>query len=77
VPIWFAVWAPAGTPADVIATLNRKIAEIGATPEMKARMREIRFALPDDFSIAAMPRFFDDDTMANAALIKEARISLS
>ena len=76
VPIWFAVWAPASTPADIIAALNRKIAEIGATPEMQARTRGISFALPDDFSIVAMQRFFDEDTMANAALIKEAKISL-
>ena len=38
---WNALVAPAGTPADAIATLNRHIRAIVNGPEFKARMREL------------------------------------
>src|SRR6478672_958898 len=38
IPIWFSIWAPAGTPQDIREKLNAKMAEIAATEDMKARM---------------------------------------
>ena len=38
VPSWYAVWAPAGTPLEIIATLNAKMLEIGRNPAMKAKL---------------------------------------
>jgi putative tricarboxylic transport membrane protein len=37
---WNALVAPAGTPAEIIATLNRHIRAIVDSPQFKARMRE-------------------------------------
>ena len=39
VTIWFAVFAPAGTPAPVIDRLNREVVAVMATDEMKKRMQ--------------------------------------
>jgi tripartite-type tricarboxylate transporter receptor subunit TctC len=35
---WYGVWAPAGTPADVLALLNSQIAKIMQAPDMKQRL---------------------------------------
>ncbi|HVF78175.1 MAG TPA: tripartite tricarboxylate transporter substrate-binding protein [Solirubrobacteraceae bacterium] len=34
-PIWYGIWAPAGTPARIIDTLARDIATAVATPELR------------------------------------------
>ena len=39
--IWFGVGVPRGTPADVIATLNREINAGLASPKMQARLAEL------------------------------------
>src|SRR5262249_18612808 len=38
---WNGVFAPHGTPADIIALLNKAIHEIVATPEVKQRYAEL------------------------------------
>lgn len=45
VPSWYAVWAPAGTPPEIIATLNAKMLEIGRSAEMKERLLKLNVAL--------------------------------
>jgi tripartite-type tricarboxylate transporter receptor subunit TctC len=35
---WYAVWAPAGVPKDIVDKLNRAIVAALATPEVKARL---------------------------------------
>jgi tripartite-type tricarboxylate transporter receptor subunit TctC len=35
---WVGLFAPAGTPADIVAKLNTEITRIQSTPEMKARL---------------------------------------
>ena len=37
-PLWFCLWAPAGTPKEIIGKLNAKINEISATDDMKANV---------------------------------------
>ena len=77
VPLWNSLWAPAGTPREIIVTVNRKVAEIGATEDMQRRVREISVALPDgDSSPDALAAFFDADSKANADLIRDAKITL-
>jgi tripartite-type tricarboxylate transporter receptor subunit TctC len=58
------LWAPAGTPKEIIETLYREIAKAVATPEMKARMAAIGFepaaVPPDEFAArikADMPKW--------------------
>jgi tripartite-type tricarboxylate transporter receptor subunit TctC len=35
---WYAVWAPAGVPKEIVEKLNRAIRDALATPEVKARL---------------------------------------
>ena len=75
VPIWFAVWAPAGTPPAIISTLSRKMAEIGATPEMITKMQELGFA-PMLRGPEETGAFLASDWDDNATLIGEAKVNL-
>jgi tripartite-type tricarboxylate transporter receptor subunit TctC len=51
---WVGFVAPAGTPKDIIATLNRDIAQIIAQPDMKERLATLGFdpvgSTPDEFA---------------------------
>jgi len=38
IPIWFTLWAPGGTPKEIMQRLNAKVAEIAQTEDMKARI---------------------------------------
>jgi tripartite-type tricarboxylate transporter receptor subunit TctC len=44
-PIWYGMWAPMGTPADVIAKLNAAIVTTLADPDVKARLTEIGYEI--------------------------------
>jgi tripartite-type tricarboxylate transporter receptor subunit TctC len=39
--VWYALWAPKGTPQDVIARLNGAVVEALADPAVRARLAEI------------------------------------
>jgi tripartite-type tricarboxylate transporter receptor subunit TctC len=75
VPIWFAMMAPAGTPKEIIAEINAKMAGIAAKSDIKARLGALNIAVthqtPDD--VAA---YLAADTASNGALIKSANISM-
>jgi len=51
---WVGVWAPAGTPKDVIALLNREIAKAVASPDLKERFATMGFSpigsSPEEFA---------------------------
>jgi tripartite-type tricarboxylate transporter receptor subunit TctC len=38
---WFALYAPAGTPADVVQQLNTEIGKVLTSPEIRARSRRV------------------------------------
>src|SRR6185436_5973811 len=46
VPIWFSIFAPAGTPRDIVAKLNAKMIEIAKTDDMKAKMLAVNAVVP-------------------------------
>jgi tripartite-type tricarboxylate transporter receptor subunit TctC len=75
VPIWFSMMAPAGTPKEIIAQINAKMAEIAAKSDIKARLGALNIAVthqtPDE--VAA---YLAADTASNGALIKSANISM-
>ena len=75
VPVWYSVWAPTGTPKDIIVALNRKIGEIAPTPDMVARMQNINVVVPVE-TPEQMMAYFEKDAAANAALIRDAKITL-
>ena len=75
VPVWYSIWAPTGTPKDIIAALNRKIAEITPTPDMVARMQNINVVVPIETPEQTLA-FFEKDSAANLKLIQDAKITL-
>ena len=75
VPVWYSVWAPTGTPKEIIAALNRKIAEITPTPDMVARMQNINVVVPIETPEQTLA-FFEKDSAANLKLIQDAKITL-
>jgi tripartite-type tricarboxylate transporter receptor subunit TctC len=75
VPIWFSIFAPAGTPKDIIAKLNAKMQEIAKTDDMKAKMIAVNAVVPLQ-SPEDMAKHLIEDTKANADLIKAADIKI-
>jgi putative tricarboxylic transport membrane protein len=75
VPIWFSVWAPVGTPKEIVAKLNAKMIEIAGTDETKASMRAINVIVPIQ-SPEEMSKRLEEDTRLNAEVIKAANIKL-
>ena len=75
VPVWFSIYAPAGTPKDIIAKLNAKVVEIARTDEMKARMRSINVVVPIQ-TPQEMAKYLIEDTARNAEVIRIANIKL-
>ena len=75
IPIWYSVWAPAGTPKDIVEKFNAKIVEIAKSDEMKAKMAAISVVVPVQ-TPAEMSTFRDTDTKVNAEVIKAANIKL-
>ena len=75
VPIWFSIYAPAGTPKEIISKLNAKMIEIAKTDDMKAKMRAVNafvpLQAPDD-----MAKHLVEDIRINAELIKVANIKI-
>ena len=74
-PIWYALWAPAGTPPDIVAAMNAKANEIARSQEMTQRMRDINVIVPPQ-TPAEMAAFLAIDSATNAKLIKAANIKL-
>ena len=72
---WFGLYAPPGTPKEIITRLNAKVNEIAATPEWKAKMQLVA-TIPAVASIEAMQKFWDEDWTSTAEVIKTAGIKL-
>jgi tripartite-type tricarboxylate transporter receptor subunit TctC len=75
VPIWFSVFAPAGTPKDIIGKLNAKMLEIAKTDDMKAKMRAVNAFVPLQ-TPEQMAKDLAEDIKANADLINLANIKI-
>ena len=44
--VWFALWAPKGTPKDIIAKLNAAVVDALADPGAQARLRDLGQEIP-------------------------------
>ena len=75
VPIWFSIYAPAGTPKDIVAKLNAKMLEIAKTDDMKAKMRAVNAFVPLQ-TPEEMAKDLVEDIKVNAELIKVANIKI-
>jgi len=70
---WFGVAAPAGTPGEVIARLNREIVAIVKDPVWNQRLVQMDL-IPTGTSAAEFERIIRDDTAKWAGVIREAGI---
>jgi tripartite-type tricarboxylate transporter receptor subunit TctC len=75
VPIWYSIFAPAGTPKEITSKLNAKIVEIAKSDDMIARMRSINVVVPLQ-TPEQMTEHLLADTARNAEVIKAADIKL-
>jgi tripartite-type tricarboxylate transporter receptor subunit TctC len=67
---WQAIYAPARTPPDVVATLSTEITRVIFTPEMKERL-QTQGADPLGGSSAASTKFLRDELGRFTKLVKE------
>src|SRR5580698_9856137 len=72
---WLGVGAPAGTPPDVIATLNKSINDGLADPTVKAKLVELGF-VPTQMTADAWGKFVAGETDKWAKVIKFAGVKL-
>jgi tripartite-type tricarboxylate transporter receptor subunit TctC len=74
-PSWYALWAPAAVPADIVDKLHTRVVEIIKTEPMQQKLRQISGA-PRIQTRAQMAQFLIDDMKNNGELIKAANIKL-
>lgn len=72
---WFGLYAPPGTPAEIIAKLNAKVNEISKGADWKVTMQKVA-CLPVVANVAEMQKIWDDDWKNTAEVIKTANIKL-
>ncbi len=75
VPVWFALYAPPGTPKDITEKINAKVNEISKTPEMKAKMQAVS-SVPVVQSLPDLLKHFEADFVSVGDLIKRAGIKI-
>jgi tripartite-type tricarboxylate transporter receptor subunit TctC len=72
---WFGLAAPAGTPADVVARLNRDVVSVLRTPTIEQRLQKLGATVvadtPEQFA-----RFIEQDTARWSGIIKDSGIKL-
>ncbi len=75
IPIWFALWAPTGTPPEIVAKLHAKMTEIAKTDDMRAKLRAASFALPIQ-TPEEIARELVEDSRINHEIIKAANVKI-
>ncbi len=75
VPIWFTLWAPAGTSKEIVQKLNSKIVELAKTDDMKQKIHlagcEPVIQTPEEIQA-----FREQDRKSLAELIKAANVKM-
>lgn len=76
VAYWHGLWAPKGTPADVIAKLNAAVRDALAAPAVQQRFVELgqEISAPDKLSPDALRRFQAAETEKWWPILKSANI---
>ena len=72
---WYGVGAPAGTPAAIIATLNKEVNAALADPKMKARLDDLG-GVPLSISPEDFGKFLANETEKMGKVIKAAGINV-
>jgi tripartite-type tricarboxylate transporter receptor subunit TctC len=68
--VWLGFVAPAGTPADIVARLNREIVRVLALPEVKERLAAIGLDAADPRSPEAFAAYIRSETERWTRVIK-------
>ncbi len=72
---WFGMFAPAGTPPEILKRMSDELNKISATPEMQAHMQ--KFAIrPTQSSPEGLARDMKKDWDRYGALIRESKITM-
>lgn len=74
-PSWYSIWAPAGTPADIVEKLHGRIDELMQTDPVKQMLRQISVS-PVRQTPAEMSTYLANDLKAIGELVKAANIKL-
>jgi tripartite-type tricarboxylate transporter receptor subunit TctC len=72
---WFAIFAPAGTPAPVVSRLNQGFRRILGMPEVRSRLVDLG-AEPADGPPEDLARLVTEETERWTRVIREARITI-
>ena len=75
IPSWYALWAPAGTPREIIQLLNAKMLDIGRMPAMQKLLLGIYVALKSQ-PADEMGAFLVQDVERMAGLVNRLNIKL-
>ncbi len=72
---WVGVFAPAGTPADVIAKLNTTIEQVVKEPELRQKLTSIGFD-PIEGSAAEADKYYKAEVSKWGQMVKTLRLSI-
>ncbi len=72
---WFGLWAPAGTPPDIVAKLNQAVVEIIQMPDMQKQIRD-QGALPHPESPAEFAAFIAAEGKKWADVVRNANLAI-
>jgi tripartite-type tricarboxylate transporter receptor subunit TctC len=75
VPSWYSIWAPAGTPREIIDRFNAKMVEIARAEDMRAKLYALNVAVPVQ-TPEEMGQHLADDTKRCAELIRLANVKI-
>lgn len=73
--IWFGMWAPNGTPPDIVAQMNRALTQALALPNTKTRYGDLG-AEPVSMSTSEFKSLLASEGALLSKLIKEQKISV-
>ncbi len=73
--LWGGLFAPAGTPASVIESLNKEVNALLATPEIKARLEGDNMAVPKN-TPAEFASYVRAEAVKFEKLVKDANLKL-
>ncbi|MCW5261434.1 tripartite tricarboxylate transporter substrate binding protein [Verminephrobacter eiseniae] len=72
---WFGLWAPARTPAQILATLNAAVKKVVATPSLRSAAQALGTELSASASPQACAAFVRSENLKWAELVRLAGVS--
>ena len=71
---WYGMWAPAGTPADIVDKIGKDVARALAAPDLRAKLAQITGMEPMSMAPAEFARFVASESESAARIVKAAGI---